>query len=211
MEDSMEDDAYWEIVTGLRRSVADQLETLSAADWDAPSLCEGWRVRDVAGHLSMVPTVTTVELLAAMPRGGFNLHRVNTLLARRYGSLEPAAIVARIREHALDRTTAKALNTADSLFDLVVHGQDMFRPLGQRFEVPADVAVAGLDRVWAMGWPFRARRRWGHLTLTATDGAWTVGTGPEVRGSAVTLLLLLTGRTEAAVGGLSGAGLDRVR
>jgi uncharacterized protein (TIGR03083 family) len=207
----MEDDEYWDIVARLRLGVADQLEPLSAADWDAPSLCEGWRVRDVAGHLSIIPTVTTAELVAAMPRAGFNLHRVNTLVARRYGSLDPAAIVTRIRAHAHDRTTAKALNTADSLFDLVVHGQDMFMPLGQRFEVQSDVAVAGLDRVWEMGWPFRARRRWGHLTLTATDGAWTVGTGPEVRGSAVSLLLLLTGRTEAALTGLSGSGLDQVR
>ncbi len=203
----MEDDEYWELVTGLRQRIADQLETLSAADWDAPSLCEGWRVRDVAGHLSIIPTVTTRELVAAMPRAGFNLHRVNTLIARRYGSVEPAVIVARIRDHAHDRTTAKALDTADSLFDLVVHGQDMFLPLGQRFEVEADAAVAGLERVWSMGWPFRAGRRWGHVTLTATDGEWSAGHGPEIRGPAVALLLLLTGRVEAATPRLEGPGL----
>jgi uncharacterized protein (TIGR03083 family) len=207
----MEDDEYWDVVTRLRLGVADQLETLSTADWDAPSLCDGWRVRDVAGHLSIIPTITTAELVAAMPRTGFNLNRVNTLIARRYGSAEPAAILASIREHAHDRTTAKALNTADSLFDLVVHGQDMFRPLGQRFEVPADVAVAGLDRVWEMGWPFRASRRLGHVTLSATDAAWTRGSGPEVRGPAVALLLLLTGRAGAAADDLSGPGVDLVR
>ncbi|GAB3263256.1 maleylpyruvate isomerase family mycothiol-dependent enzyme [Nocardioides dilutus] len=207
----MQDDAYWETVARLRLGVADQLETLSDADWDAPSLCEGWRVRDVAGHLSIIPTVTTAELVAAMPRNGFNLHRVNTFIARRYGAGEPAAIVASIREHAHDRTTAKALNTADSLFDLVVHGQDMFRPLGQRFEVSADVAAAGLDRVWEMGWPFRARQRLAHVTLTATDAAWTTGSGPEVRGPAVALLLLLTGRTRAASGDLRGPGVELVR
>ena len=207
----MDDDQYWDIVARLRLGVADQLESLPAADWDAPSLCEGWRVRDVAGHVSIIPTVTTAELVAAMPRAGFNLHRVNTLIARRHGSAEPAAIVASIREHAHDRTTAKALNTADSLFDLVVHGQDMFRPLGQRFEVPGDVAAAGLDRVWEMGWPFRARRRFAHVSLSATDTAWTRGSGPEVRGPAVDLLLLLTGRALAASDALSGPGVDLVR
>ena len=111
---------------------------------------------------------------------------------------------------AHDRTTAKALNTADSLFDLVVHGLDMLMPLGRRFEVPADVAVAGLGRVWEMGWPFRARRRLGHPTLSATDATWARGSGPEVRGPAVALLLLLTGRTRAASGALVGPGVELV-
>lgn len=207
----MDPEAYWSAVTRLRLTIADHLDGLTAAEWEAPSLCEGWRVRDVAGHLSLVPTVTLGEMLAVAPRAGFNPHRINTVLARRYGSREPAAIVARIREHAEARTAAKGLKTEDQLFDLVVHSQDIVVPLGHTLEIPSEVVVAGLDRVWAMGWPFRARKRLGHLRLTATDAAWAVGSGPELSGTALALLLLLTGRQAAAAPGLAGPGLAQLR
>jgi uncharacterized protein (TIGR03083 family) len=207
----MDEETYWSAVTELRLRIADHLDGLSPTDWDAASLCEGWRVRDVAGHLSLVPTVTLGEMLRVAPRAGFDPHRINTVLARRYGARDPAAIVARIREHADARRTAKGLDTADQLFDLVVHSQDIAVPLGSQLDVPTASAVAGLERVWSMGWPFRARKRWGHLTLRATDGAWSQGAGPEVTGPAVALLLLLTGRVQAARPALAGPGVDLVR
>jgi len=200
-------DAYFEAVTELRERIADFVEGLDPAAWDAPSLCAGWRVRDVAGHLSLVPTVTLGEMLRVAPRSRMNPHRVNTTLAIRYGSVSPGEIVARIREHSGERRSAKGLEASNWLFDLAVHSQDMALPLGRTFEVPVAVAEAGLDRVWQMGWPFHARRRLGGLTLSATDGTWTVGSGPEVRGPAVALLLLLTGRTEAAAPSLEGPGV----
>ena len=204
------DDAYWAAVTRMRLTIATLLEGLAPHEWDRPSLCPDWRVRDVAGHLSLVPTVTTRELLGAAPRGRFNPHRINTVLARKYGSLPTDVIVARLREHAADRRTAKVLDVRDSLFDVVVHSQDIAVPLGRQVEVPVDSARAGLERVWAMGWPFRAQRRLAGLTLRATDADWTVGDGPEVEGSALALLLLLTGRTATAEPLLTGPGLARV-
>jgi uncharacterized protein (TIGR03083 family) len=201
------DEAYFEAVTVMRQRIADFLDGLDPTEWDAPSLCAGWRVRDVAGHLSLVPTVTLGEMLRVAPRSLMNPHRINTALAVRYGSLPPHEIVARIREHAGARQSAKGLETANWLFDLAVHSQDMALPLGRTFEVPVAVAEAGLDRVWQMGWPFHARRRLGGLTVSATDGTWTVGSGPEVRGPAMALLLLLTGRTEAAAPRLEGPGV----
>ncbi|MGH3508423.1 MAG: maleylpyruvate isomerase family mycothiol-dependent enzyme [Nocardioidaceae bacterium] len=202
----LSDDAYWDAVTSMRVGVADFLAAIGAGEWDAASLCPGWRVRDVAGHLSLVPTITLREMAGVAPRAGFNPHRINTTLAIRYGSLEPATILARIRDHAADRRTARGLNTANGLFDLIVHSQDIALPLGQTFQVPVAYSIAGLERVWDMGWPFHARRRLGHLTLSATDGNWTVGTGPEVHGTALSLLLLLTGRTHVAAPSLHGPG-----
>jgi uncharacterized protein (TIGR03083 family) len=146
-------------------------------------------------------------MLRAAPRSRLNPHRINTTLAIRYGSADPHEIVAKIREHSEERGTARGLDTANALFDLAVHSQDMSLPLGRPFEVPVDAAAVGLDRLWEMGWPFHARRRFGHLRLSATDGGWAVGSGPEVRGPAVALLLLLTGRTEAAAPSLSGPGV----
>jgi uncharacterized protein (TIGR03083 family) len=164
-------------------------------------------VRDVAGHVALVPTVTTWQLLAATPRARFDLNRVNTMLAVRAGNAPPDRILQRLRRHAGDRTTARVLNTRDSLFDVIVHSQDIALPLGRDFEVPADYVRRGLQRVWGMGWPFRAQRRLAGMTLAATDTDWTVGSGPEVTGPALSLLLLLTGRTAAAAPSLQGAGV----
>ncbi len=201
---------YWSAVRAVRLQIADLLDTLSAQEWEAPSLCAHWRVRDVAGHIALVPTITTWELLAVAPRAGFNMHRMNTLTAQRAGSAPTDSIVTKLRQHAGDRTTARVLNVADSLFDVVVHSQDIARPLGRKLVVPADVTRAGLERVWAMGWPFNARKKLAGLRLSATDTDWAVGTGAEITGSAISLLLLLTGRTASVIDELHGTGVARL-
>jgi uncharacterized protein (TIGR03083 family) len=211
MDEVMHTDAYWDAVTSTRLALADYLCTLAPEEWDTESLCPGWRVRDVAGHLSVVPTITLREMAAAAPAAAFSPHRINSALAIRYGSLHPEQIVTRIRQHAYQQTTARGLDTANALFDLVVHSQDIALPLGRDYDVPVAHSLAGLRRVWTMGWPFRARRRLGHLTLSATDGSWVVGTGPQVRGDALSLLLLLTGRVDAAAPKLEGPGTTLLR
>lgn len=203
----MTDESYWTAVTTMRLRVADLLDSLDPEEWHARSLCEEWRVREVAGHLSCVPTITTRELLAAAPRGRFDMNRMSTVIARRYGALEPARIVARIREHATDRSTAKVLDTRDSLFDVIVHSQDIALPLGRAVPIEPEDAARGLARVWEMGMPFHARKRLAGLTLRATDADFTMGSGPEVHGPALALLLLATGRTAAAAPHLSGDGV----
>lgn len=205
------DEEYWGAVRAVRLDVIDLLETLSDQDWDAPSLCRGWRVRDVAGHLSIVPTITTWELLSAGPPAGFNMHRMNTRLAVRHGSRPTQEILAHLRAHAADRRTARVLDTRNSLFDVIVHSQDIAVPLGRQFAVPAEYTQLGLQRVWEMGWPFQAQRRLAGFTLQATDTDWVAGSGPQVHGPALSLLLLLTGRTSTAVPMLEGPGVAAVR
>lgn len=204
------DNEYCDAVRTMRLAVADLLETLAPGEWDAPSLCAGWRVRDVAGHLSIVSTITTWQLIAAAPSGRFNPNRINTVIAVRNGARRADDLVASIRGHAADHTTARMLDTRDSLFDVIVHSQDIARPLGRELSVPVEWTRRGLDRVWEMGWPFRARRRLAGFTLRATDTDWTVGAGPEVSGDALSMLLLLTGRRDAVAHALQGAGVARL-
>jgi uncharacterized protein (TIGR03083 family) len=205
------DDSYWSAVRTTRLRIADLLDSLTPDEWNAESLCPGWRVRDVAGHLALVPAITTWDMVKVAPRAGFNPNRINTLLAIRHGSREPAEIVAAIRRGADERRTAKVLDTRNNLFDAIVHSQDIALPLHRDFLIPADDSRRGLERVWAMGWPFNARRRLAGITLTASDIEWTVGEGPEVTGPALSLLLLLTGRTATAIDALGGPGTAKLR
>ncbi|MFF3890417.1 maleylpyruvate isomerase family mycothiol-dependent enzyme [Streptomyces sp. NPDC001914] len=207
----MDDPAlYWSAVRATRLRIADLLEQLTPAEWEQESLCQGWRVRDVAGHLALVPTVTTWNMIAAAPRARFSPDRINTALARRHGSRDPADLIATIRAHADTRRTAKALDTRNALFDAVVHGQDIALPLARQLPVPAEHSRDALLRVWSMGWPFHAERRLASFTLRATDTDWTVGDGPEITGPALALLLLSTGRT-ARLDALQGDGIDQLR
>jgi uncharacterized protein (TIGR03083 family) len=41
----------WAQVRSERLGLADEIDTLGAEAWATPSLCSGWRVADVAGHL----------------------------------------------------------------------------------------------------------------------------------------------------------------
>ena len=131
-------------------------------------------------------------------------------MARDYAARQPACLVADLRETA-DSRRKPAITTLDNLlFDVPVHVQDVAVPLGVEHAVPHDVARAGVERVWRMGWPFWAKRKLRGLRLRATDTAWSVGDGPDVLGPAQALLLLLTGRTAAALPSLEGPGVERL-
>lgn len=205
------DEEYWSAVKALRLRIADLLESLTPQEWDTPSLCAGWRIRDVAGHLAVIPVISVGRMLSAAPRARFNPHRINTLVARQEGSRPTVDIVDLIRERADVRATSRMLDVRDSLFDLEVHSQDIARPLGRQFEVAPDLTRRGLDRVWEMGWPFRAQQRLSGLHLVATDTDWAVGDGAEVSGPVMALLLLLTGRDDAAAPDLKGPGVRKLR
>lgn len=200
----MDAEQSWRVIAAERRSLADLLDGLSPEQWEEPSLAVGWRVRDVAAHLTSVgspPSPGTMVLEGLRARGNF--HRLNHDYAVRRAQRPTADIAADLRDHADSRRLPIVTNYRNVLFDILVHGQDIAVPLGVEREMPVYAAKAGAERVWTMGWPFWARRRLDGLRLVATDIDWAAGAGEEVRGPIAALLLLLTGRT-ALVGQLSG-------
>jgi uncharacterized protein (TIGR03083 family) len=207
----MDRDESWTVIAEQRRAVADLLAGLTADEWETPSLCAGWRVRDVAAHVAMAPQPPGPLTMAAEAlRAGGRFHRLNHDLAVRYAARPTADLVAELREHAGSQRLPAVTNYRNMLFDVMVHAQDIAVPLGRRLSMPPEAAAAGATRVWTMGWPFWARRRFRGIRLTATDTDWSVGSGPEVSGPIEALLLLLTGRA-AALPRLTGAGLSRCR
>ncbi|GAA4688672.1 maleylpyruvate isomerase family mycothiol-dependent enzyme [Pseudonocardia yuanmonensis] len=204
----MDRDEKWAVIAGQRRVLADLLAGLDDDEWERPSLCAEWRVRDVAAHVALTPqSPGMLRILALGVRAGGDLQAVNRDLALEHARRPPARLVAELRELA-DSRAKPAITTLDNLaFDVLVHVQDVAVPLGRTAPMPLAAAREGLARVWRMGWPFWARRRFRGMRLVATDVDWTAGDGPaerEVRGPAEALLLLLTGRTDAARVRLTG-------
>jgi uncharacterized protein (TIGR03083 family) len=207
----MDTEQTWQVIEQRRLAIADLLDGLSVEQWESPSLCAGWRIRDVAAHLTVVGLPPSPgSLLADLVRARGSFHRLNTLATKRRADRPTRQLVADLRRHAASRKVPVVSNYRNVLFDLLVHGQDIAVPLGLDLPMPLDAAADGASRVWSMGWPFWARRRLRGLCLRATDVDWTVGSGAEVSGPIRGLLLLLTGRTSTAALLLSGPGLAQL-
>jgi uncharacterized protein (TIGR03083 family) len=207
----MDENRSWQVIEQQRLAIAGLLAGLTPEQWEVPSLCAGWRVRDVAAHLTLVSLPPSPgSLLADLARARGSLHRMNTLASRRRAARPPDRLVADLRDSAGSRKLPVVSNRRNVLFDVLAHGQDIAIPLGLDLPVPVDAAADGATRVWEMGWPFWARRRLRGLRLTATDVDWSVGSGAEVRGPIRAQLLLVTGRTAAAAPMLTGDGLPRL-
>jgi uncharacterized protein (TIGR03083 family) len=207
----MDREQSWQVITEQRLGLARLLDGLSDDDWEQPSLCAGWRVRDVAAHVAMAPQVPGLgSMLADGIRARGSFHRLNHDIAVRHAARPTCDIVAELRRYADSRRLPVVTNYRNILFDVLVHAQDIAIPLSREFPIPPEAALAGADRVWTMGWPFWARRRLRGLGLVATDIDWSAGAGVELRGPIGMLLLLLTGRTRTALPHLSGPGVRTI-
>jgi uncharacterized protein (TIGR03083 family) len=206
----MNDNAVFEAVAGERLALADVLDGLTQQQWDTPSLCEGWLVRDVAAHLVM-PLVTPLRRFAvAMVKAKGSFHAANQALtahtAREHGDRLPTML----REHADSRFTPPGSGPLVPLTDVMVHGQDIRRPLAITGELDPDRTRTVLDFLVSpaatRGFTRSSLQR---LRWEATDLEWAGGSGPTVTGPAEAILLTLTGRGVARPE-LSGEGLERL-
>jgi uncharacterized protein (TIGR03083 family) len=207
-------DAVWAATDRERLDLADLLDDLAPPEWEQPSLCAGWRVRDVAAHLALSQTGAgraAVDLVRA--RG--SLQRMIHDTAVRHAALPPAHLADQIRGMAGSRRTAPGVTPLEPLLDVLVHGQDIAVPLGRSRTMPVEAAATAATRVWDMSWPmsstFSPRRRLAGLRLVATDADWAVGEGDRVEGPIQALLMVLTGRTAAVRDRLAGSGVSRLR
>lgn len=195
-------------IAAERLRVADLGASLTPAETDRPSLCGDWTTKDVLGHLLM-PLVTPVPVIVlAMARARFDFDKANVALTTRLAASSVEDLAAGLRAQARNTFKPPGFGHEAPLTDLVVHTQDIARPLGRTVAPSPETVATCLAFVTS---PKAARgftrpRQWTGLRFTATDLAWSHGSGDEVRGTALDLLMALTGRT-SALELLDGAGL----
>lgn len=187
----------WRATGSERIGLADLLAGLTAEQWEVPSLCTGWRVRDVAAHLTLAQSGIAGSAMALLRARG-SLDRMIFDTAVRQARLPPGRYPALLRSMAGSRKKAPGISHLEPLIDVLVHGQDIAIPLGLARTMPVPAAVAAADRVWPDLYPFRAGRRLAGIRFAATDCSWSAGTGLLAEGPIAAILLALTGRPAAA-------------
>ncbi|NNH72077.1 maleylpyruvate isomerase family mycothiol-dependent enzyme [Nocardia uniformis] len=187
-----------------RAELVELLRSLTNEEWETPTLCAGWRVRDLVGHLQ-TDTVSLPNYLLMTVRAGFAVDRVNQALVDRFAALPPQELVDRL---AGSNGWFTRFSPGLALSDMFVHQQDIRRPLGRpRTEIPAGRLLAVLNYPDPFAKPKRYLRG---LRWEATDVDWTKGSGPLVRGPGEALALAMVGRT-VALADLEGDGVPTLR
>jgi uncharacterized protein (TIGR03083 family) len=184
--------------------------TLTADQWQTPSLCRGWSVHDVVTHIALHIHTTAPQRIRELATLRFSETRQ---LARH----RPSTTDALVEWLGSEALLAGRTNMLTQLSELVVHQQDVRRPLGASRTIPEATLLAVLEfsltRVGSLSVTPTLRRAKG-LRLVATDLEWTRGSGPEVRGAAEAIIIAVHGRP-TAVPDLEGDGVatlaDRIQ
>jgi uncharacterized protein (TIGR03083 family) len=187
----------------------DLVERLAGLDddqWSSPSLCALWRIRDVLAHVTAGAegAFGVGAVLGGVLRHRFNYNRWVAVDGQRRGQQDPEVVLKALRNAATNRPPPTGAPPVTALAHVLIHGQDMCRPLGISRHLPEAHLVPVADFV-TKSFIFRARKRIAGLTLTATDMDWSHGHGPEVLGPAEALVMMMAGRW-ATLDDLSGEG-----
>ena len=66
-----------------REEFAALLEELTPEQWESPTLCERWRVREVVAHAVNYDELTRLGLVSGFARGFLQTDRINAISAPR--------------------------------------------------------------------------------------------------------------------------------
>ena len=200
-------DRVWQAIDAQRTSLTALLDDLSDDEWQQPSLCAGWTVRDVAAHLTL-QQLGLGDVLRMLGKWRGSMDRTIQHVARlRAAELGTGQIIAAIRGTIGSRRHNVGVTHLETLTDILVHSQDIAVPLGRRLDMAPAAAAAAASRNLSMRMPPPppSVRTMAGYRLTATDITWSAGAGPEVRGPMAALLLVCCGRL-VALPQLSGEG-----
>ncbi|GAA4866683.1 maleylpyruvate isomerase family mycothiol-dependent enzyme [Actinomycetospora straminea] len=197
-------------ISAERLRLADVIDALTPEQWTQPTLCAGWTVKTLVAHLTLTSRLTPFEAVRAMIAARFDINRMIDRSARaRAAEYSPAELAAQYRESATWTGRPFGTKPRDPLVDVLVHGQDLTRPLSIRLPMPAEHVVPALDHTLGASF-YGAPKRLAGLRLVATDADWSHGEGAdEVRGPSGDLLLVATGR-RSGLDALEGPGVETV-
>lgn len=171
------------------------LAAMAPSDWDRPSTCPGWTVRDVAGHVTWAQRQLRAWATGTAdpaPFGGPGSPHPATALT----SDDPLAEYREARAEANAVLTEETLATPTTipgmgevpiaavvallLCDTTVHTWDLGHPVGQKIELPAPLVTASHE--------------WARAHAVRTPGFFGPELTPSAGADAQTRMLAFVGR-----------------
>lgn len=177
-----------------RERLAGLFGDLTPEQWDAASLCDGWRVREVVAHMTMPFRTKPLKVMGGLVRARFSFNRYADRDARSAAAtMSEAELVGLLRRNTDHPWQPPGGGQAGALSHDVIHGLDVTEPLGlpspptERLALvlgstrPRQLKYFGVDL--------------GGTRLTASDSGVSIGDGPNVvEMTSKEMLLVVTGR-----------------
>jgi uncharacterized protein (TIGR03083 family) len=184
------------------------LAHIGPEQWDAPSLCAGWRVREVVAHITFPFRTKPLRFFTGLAAARFSFNRLSDTAARRDASrMSPVELLGSLRENIRHPWQPPGGGQAGALSHDVIHGLDITEALGLP-PAPTDRIATVLANTNANA---RSLAYFGvdltGLTLRATDAAIAIGAGDDVvELPAKDILLTITGRRPLPAPGATAPG-----
>ena len=197
-------DTIRDMIAAQRAELAEVLAGLPGPSWDEPTLCAGWRVREVVAHITMPFRYSRgrFALELAKSRGRFN-EMADRAARRDAAAMSPAELAGAVSSNAGHPWKPPGGGFAGALAHDLIHGLDIMVPLGLAKPIPEE----RLRLVLPGSLADRSVKFFGvdldGIELRAQDMDWSLGSGTPLTGAAADLLLVLCGRTLPA-GRLAG-------
>lgn len=204
--------AIFEAIARTRRELAGYLSALEEPDWATPTLCAGWTVRDVTGHLISPLVMSTPQVFAAYAKRGFRFHKLMDDVARELAKRPTEELVRILRDRAEGGFVPPIAGPRAILLDVTLHQMDIRWPRKQPPQVDRSVALTCLNFMVSGNAVLKIANtyKFGGVRLESTDLDWSHGEGPVVRGPADALLMATFGRA-AGLDRLEGPGVAELR
>jgi uncharacterized protein (TIGR03083 family) len=186
----------WQYIHSERAALADTLSGLSTDQWSSATWCGAWSVHEVVGHVVAAAEQTPLNFYRELIAAGFKFDVFAERGAKSLAHVAPEELVRRLRARTTTTNHPPAPIMA-MLGEIVVHGDDIRRPLGLVHHSPETALIAVANSWKNSNLLIGSKRRITGVQLRATDVDWMHGTGPEVVGPLQSLILAMTGRKQS--------------
>ena len=189
-------DTIRDMIAAQRAELAEVLTGLPGPRWDEPTLCAGWRVREVVAHITMPFRYGGPGFMLELARSRGRFNAMSDRVARRDAArMTPADLTGAVRSNTGHPWKPPGGGYTGALAHDLIHGLDITVPLGLAGPVPEE----RLRLVLPASLTDRSVKFFGvdlnGIELRASDMDWTLGSGAPLTGAGSDLLLVMCGRT----------------
>ena len=205
----MNETEYWDLIHTERARLADLLTTLEPEQWALATQCADWTVEQVVAHLTAAANTGRWAWIRSIIRAGFDPAKHNARLLERHLGATPEETLARFRD-SITKTVAPTKDFQAFLGEIIVHGQDIARPLERDLPPDAEATVEVARYFASKDFAVNSKTLVKGVRLSAVDADFESGSGPEVTGRLLDLVMAMAGRPEVLTD-LTGSGVSELR